>query len=175
MKHSNRYKIAALISNTCICLLLLLTSCGVYKFKDSVIPADVKTVKIDYITNKATYVNPQAAQKLTDKLQQKIIGGTRLTRTNADNADYVISGAITVYDATQTVGISAQQANTNRLTVTVHVIWNDNVKTELHEFDVSRSFDYAASLSLQQAEGQLLDEVVRTLTDDIYNRIFSNW
>jgi outer membrane lipopolysaccharide assembly protein LptE/RlpB len=175
MKQLNTYKTASLTTSACMSLLLLLSGCGIYKFKDSVIPADVKTVKIDYITNKATYVNPQVAQKLTDKLQQKIIGGTRLTRTNADNADYVIGGTITTYDATQTVGVSAQQASTNRLTVTVHVIWNDNVKTELHEFDVSRSFDYAASLSLQQAEGQLLDEVVRSLTDDIYNRIFSNW
>ena len=46
---------------------------------------------------------------------------------------------------------------------------------ETDEFDVSRSFDYSANLSLQQAEGQLLDEVVRSLTDDIFNHIFSNW
>ena len=31
------------------------------------------------------------------------------------------------------------------------------------------------TLSLQQAEAQLLDEVVRSLTDDIFNKIFSDW
>jgi hypothetical protein len=46
---------------------------------------------------------------------------------------------------------------------------------KVEEFDVSRSFDYSANLTLQQAEGQLADEVIRTLTDEIFNRIFSNW
>ena len=103
------------------------------------------------------------------------MAGTRLSRTNDDGADYVINGTVTTYDATQTVGVSAQQASANRLTVTIHVIWRNNVKAETKEFDVSRSYDYAANLSLQQAEGRLLDEMIRTLTDDIYNRIFSNW
>ena len=46
-------------------------------------------------------------------------------------------------------------------------------KTE--EFDVNRNADFSANLSLQQAEGQLLDELVRNLTDEIFNHIFSNW
>lgn len=156
-------------------LVLFMSGCKIYSFKDAVIPTDVKTVKISPVENKALYVNPQVAQKLYDKLQQKIIGSTRLIRTNNDDADYVISGTITTYDATQTVGVSSQQASTNRLTVTMHVIWRKNKTNETVEFDVSRSFDYSANLSLQQAEGQLLDEVVRTLTDDVFNRIFSDW
>ena len=164
------YQIIALL------YIALLSGCGVYSFKDAVIPVDVKTIKIGYIENRASYVNPQVGQLMTDKLQQKIIGGTRLSRTNDDGADYVINGTVTNYDATQTVGVSAQQASANRLTVTIHIVWRNNVKGgEKKEFDVSRSYDYAASLSLQQAEAKLLDEMVRTLTDDIYNKIFSNW
>jgi hypothetical protein len=40
---------------------------------------------------------------------------------------------------------------------------------------VSRSFDFDANLTLTQAETRLLDEMVRSLTDDMFNRIFSNW
>jgi hypothetical protein len=40
---------------------------------------------------------------------------------------------------------------------------------------VSRSFDFDANLTLTQAEARLLDEMVRSLTDDMFNRIFSNW
>lgn len=154
---------------------VVLTSCGIYKFRDATIPADVKTVNVKFIENRARYVNPQLAQKFTDKIQQKIIGSTKLTRTNSEDAHYVISGTITNYDATQTVGISAQQATTNRLTVTLHMILKKTLENKTEEFDVSRSFDFSSNLSLQQAEGQLLDEVVRSLTDDIFNRIFSNW
>lgn len=154
---------------------LLITGCGIYSFRDAVIPTNIKTIKLTFIENKASYVNPVFAQKLTDKLQQKIVGGTKLTRTNNDNADYIVGGTITKYDATQTVGVSAQQAATNRLTVTVHITWHKTQTNEDVDFDVSRNFDYAATLSLQQAEGQLMDEVVRSLTDDIFNRIFSDW
>jgi hypothetical protein len=28
---------------------------------------------------------------------------------------------------------------------------------------------------LNQAESQLMDEIIRSITDDIFNQIFSNW
>lgn len=164
-------KIATLL----LLISLSLSGCFVYKFNDAVIPTNVKTVKIGFIKNRARYVNPQLSPKLTDKLQSKITGQTKLTRTNNDDADYVISGAITNYDPSQTVGVSAQQASTNRLTVTVHIVLRKTLENKVEEFDVSRSFDFSANLTLQQAEGQLLDEVVRNLTDEIFNRIFNNW
>ncbi|TAH11974.1 MAG: hypothetical protein EAZ12_03100 [Sphingobacteriia bacterium] len=154
---------------------MLLAGCKVYSFKDAVIPSDVKTVKIGFFENRARYVNPQLAPKLTDKIQVKITSNTKLTRTNNDDAHYIINGTITNYDPSQTVGVTNQQASTNRLTVTVHVIFKKTLDNKVEEFDVSRSFDYSANLSLEQAQSQLLDEVVRTLTDEIFNRIFSNW
>lgn len=149
-----------------------------YGFNDTgVLPPSVKTVKVAMFENKAKYINPQLAQKFTEKVQQKILSNTKLTRTNSDDADYVIQSTITTYDATQTVGVSQQQASTNRLTITIHVLWKKDAtrNREVEEFDVSRSFDYSARLSLQQAEAQLLDEAIRSLTDDIFNKIFSDW
>lgn len=164
------------ISVIILCLLLTgFSGCKIYSFRDATVPADVKTIKIGFIENRARYVNPQLSPKLTDKLQQKITGQTKLTRTNNDDAHYIISGQITNYDPSQTVGINAQQATTNRLTVTVHITLRKTLENKTDDFDVSRNFDYSANLTLAQAEGQLLDEVVRSLTDDIFNHIFSNW
>lgn len=156
-------------------LFFLLTGCSIYSFRDAVIPDNVKTVKIGFIENKARYVNPQLAPLLTDKLLQKIIGQTKLTRTNSDDAHYQIFATITNYDPTQTVGVSAQQATTNRLTVTVHVVLKKTLDNKELEFDVTRNFDFSANLSLNQAEGQLMEDIVRNITDDIFNQIFSNW
>ncbi len=155
--------------------MFLLVACGIYKFNDASIDPNIKTVKIGYIDNKARYINPQFAAKLTDRIQQKIISATKLTRTNNDDADYVITGVITNYDGSQTVGVSSTQAAANRLTVTVHIVLRNNKENKTEEFDVSRSFDYPATQSFSVAEAQLSDEVVRNLTDDIFNRIFSNW
>jgi phosphoribosylanthranilate isomerase len=153
----------------------LFSSCGIYSFKDAVIPENVKTIKIGFIENKARYVNPQLAPLLTDKLQQKIISQTKLTRTNSDDAHYQIYATITNYDPSQTVGVSERQASTNRLTVTVHVILKKTLDNKEQEFDVSRNFDFSANLSLSQAEAQLMEDIVRNISDDIFNQIFSNW
>ncbi len=176
---NNRINNSFLFSYASLIVVVLLSTiisgCGIYSFKDAVIPDNIKTVKIGFIENKARYVNPQLAPLLTDKLQQKIIGQTKLTRTNSDDAHYQIYATITNYDPTQTVGVSAQQATTNRLTVTVHVILKKTLDNKEQEFDVSRNFDFSANLTLNQAEGQLMDDIVRNITDDIFNQIFSNW
>lgn len=172
MKYS-RTKFTTLIV---ACLLLLAgTGCSIYKFNDTVINDGAKTIKIGFIENRARYVNPQLSPKLNDKLQQKIVSQSKLTRTTNDDAHYQISGQITNYDGTQTVGVSSQQASINRLTVTIHIVFRNTLKNKIDEFDVTRSFDYSANLSFQAAETQLLDEIVRNMTDEIFNRIFSNW
>jgi hypothetical protein len=73
------------------------------------------------------------------------------------------------------VGVSAQQASTNRLTVTVHVVLKKTLDNKELEFDVTRNFDFSATLTLNQAEGQLMEDILRNITDDIFNQIFSNW
>jgi Lipopolysaccharide-assembly len=148
--------------------------CNIYKFRDISIPDSIKTVKVNFIENRAPYVNPQLSPRLTDKLRQKIVSQTRLSQTNSDNADWDIKGYISNYTSS-TSGISQQQVATNRLTVSVHITLNDQKANKTQEYDVSRNFEYGASKSLTQAEAELADEILRGLTDDIFNRIFSNW
>jgi hypothetical protein len=155
-------------------LLLLLPSCHVYSFKDVSIPPEVKTVKIGLFENKARYVDPQLAPQLRDRVEQKITSQTRLTRTNNDDAHYQINAAIVENNIT-TAGISAQQAATNRLTIGVHITFRNTLTAKTEEYDVSRNFDFSANLTRQQAEAQLRDEILRNLSDEIFNRIFSNW
>ncbi len=150
------------------------SSCGIYRFADVSVPDSIKTVRINFIENRARYVNPQLSPNLTERVKQKVISQTRLTQTNSDNAHYDISGYISDYVIT-TSGISNQQNTTNRLTVSVHIIVNNQLSNQIQEFDISRGFEFSANLSLQAAEARLLDEMVRNLTDDIFNRIFSNW
>ncbi|MET0394308.1 MAG: LptE family protein [Chitinophagaceae bacterium] len=150
------------------------SGCRIYSFRDVSIPDSIKTVKINFIENKASYVNPQLAQRLTDRLRQKIVSQTRLSQTNNDNADWIINATITGYSFS-TSGISQQQEATNRLTITVHVIIDKQKSNETKEQDVSRSFEFSASQSIQQAETNLADEIVRSMTDDIFNQLFSEW
>lgn len=146
--------------------------------KVSSIPDTIKTVKINLIENRAPYQNPQLSPSLTEQVKRKVTQQTRLTllNPNADNADWEIGGQITDYSVSTTGVTSANgrsQASINRLTVTVHITINKRSKVE--EYDVSRSFDFDATRTLQQAESSLLDEMVRNLTDEIFNKLFSDW
>lgn len=158
------------------CLLLIASSgCHVsYSLHDVSIPPEIKTVKVNFIENRARYVNPQLSQSLTDKLRQKIVGQTRLTQTNGDNADWEVSGYVNDYSVS-TSGISQQQSSLNRLNVSVHISILKRKNNDQQEFDVSHSFDFSANLTLQAAESQLNESIIRDMTDEIFNHIFSNW
>jgi Lipopolysaccharide-assembly len=167
--------LAAVFLVSCALFLVPFTSCNIYKFNEAgVIPDSIKTIKINYIENKAQYINPQLSPRLSDKLRQKVISQTRLSQTNNDNADWDITGFVTDYRFS-TSAISGQQVSNNRLTVSVHIILDDRKADEKKEYDVSRSFEFKGNQSFQQAEVSLMDEILRTLTDEIFNKLFSNW
>ncbi|HUZ59630.1 MAG TPA: LPS assembly lipoprotein LptE [Hanamia sp.] len=149
-----------------------------YSFKDSSpIPADIKNFRVNLFQNKARYVNPTIAPQLTEQLKQKIIGETRLRETTNDDANYDISGYISDYSFS-TSGVAGQQAATDRLNVTFHLIFKNTVDPDpdkSFEADITNNYDYPATESIQDAETSLMTNILKTLTDAIFNKIFSNW
>lgn len=153
----------------------LLSSCGVYTFRDVSIDYNkIKTVKVGFIDNKARYINPQLSPRLTDNLKQKINNYTKLTLVTSDDASYIITGYINRYDVSL-AAISNNQSAANRLTVGASITFVNMVDNKTDNFTVSRDFDFSANLSLQQAESGLQSDIVNQLTDQIFNHIFSNW
>ena len=150
------------------------SGCGIYKLNDASVPDSIKTIKVNYIQNKATYVNPQLSQQLTDRLRQKIVSQTKLSQTNDDNADWIVDATITGYNVT-TSGISQTQVSTNRLTISIDMVINKQKDGRVDKYQVSRPFEFDARLSLQQAESSLATEILRGLTDDLFNKLFSEW
>ncbi|MEO7961688.1 MAG: LPS assembly lipoprotein LptE [Ginsengibacter sp.] len=159
-------------------LFFLLTGCATcrYSTRDAApIPPEIQTFRVNYLENKARYVNPQITPQITEKLKQKIIGQTRLRQTNNDDAHYDISGYLSDYSVT-TTGIANQNASQNRLNVTFHLVFKNTLDSKKDfEADVTSNYDFSAQLTLPQAESQLGDEIVKNVTDAIFNKIFSNW
>ena len=163
-----------LLTLSVACLTVLNNGCGVYKFKDVNIDPNIKTVKVNAILNRARFVNPQLAPQLTDKLRQKIVNQTKLSQTNNDDAHLEITGYVSKYDVT-TSGISNQQVSTSRLNVEVHITLFNHLKNTQEEFDVSHAFDFSSGITLAQAEAQLTPKIIRNMTDEVFNHIFSKW
>jgi outer membrane lipopolysaccharide assembly protein LptE/RlpB len=177
----NRFKyifsinIKRLITSSLILWVFTYSTCK-YGFKDtSPIPEEVKTFRVNYLTNKAQYVNPQLSPQLTEKLKAKIINTTRLRQTNNDDAHYDIGGYVSQY-YTSTTGITGNTASLNRLNVTFHLIFKNTLDdTKSFETDVTTNVDFAASQSLSQAEASNSSKIIGNITDAIFNKIFSNW
>ncbi len=161
--------------------LLLLAFCLVYScknvkysMKDSSIPANIKTIKMGLFENKARYINPQLAPKLNQNLQTKLVSQTGRQPSTRDDADYVISGFINDYTVS-TSGISNGQVSSNRLTVGVHVVLQNNKDQKQDEYDVSKSFEFPGTQTITDVENSLTDQIVTGLTQEIFNKLFSGW
>jgi hypothetical protein len=151
---------------------------GCYSFKDASVPASVRSYRLRLIENRSTNVNPQLAPQLTDKLRQKINSQfSRLRPTQGEDAHYDI-GATIVDFRPITSGVSGnQQAATNRIVVTIKIDFINRLPegTKSFEADVSRNFDFSANVDFTTAQQQLLPTIVQNMSDEIFNRIFSNW
>lgn len=161
-------------------LSIIVNSCKIgYSFTGASISPQVKSVFVDFFSNRARVVNPTLSQNFTEKMKDKFVNETGLT-LDREQGDLEFSGEITGYEVRP---LSVQQsdqgmdfASMNRLTVTVKVIFTNNKD---HEQDFNTSFsayyDWESSRSLNEVENDAVDTIVAQLTDDIFNKSVANW
>ena len=111
---------------------LLLSSCGIYSFSGASIPAEAKTVSVQYFPNNAQLVNPLLSNTLTNALNDIFVNQTTL-QSVAQNGDLALEGEITGYSTSPIAITGNQTAAMNRLTVTVNVRFTN-------KYDESKSF-----------------------------------
>lgn len=161
-------------------LLVGLWGCKAYKFVDVSIPPDVKSISIAPIENRAGYVNTQLSPRLTDRLRQKMISQTKLRLITSGEADWEFSAEITDYSFS-TAGVGAGtggrtvQASQSRLTIGIKITVYSNLEQKSKDYTVTRTYDFPATQTIQQVEQSRAEEMTKDLTDDMFNRIFSNW
>jgi hypothetical protein len=157
-------------------LLMFVLSCNVsYKFNQASVSPDTKTVSVELFQNYASLAGPGLNQQFTEALKDVFLTQTNLTIV-PQNGDIQFSGAITGY-AIQPVAIQGNEtAALNRLTITVNVKYI-NTKNEKENFEssFSRFTDYDSNLNFSEIEEQVTKEVIDQLTQDIFNKAFSNW
>lgn len=169
------------LSVTFFCLFTILVAigtlnvgCGVYSFSDTAVDPRTKTVSVKDFPNLAANVQPGLSLALSEKLRTKIQRETRLQLIQT-NADARFSGAIVSYYVAPAASGSNDQAQLNRLTVTVRVEYiNTQTKTNWSQtFEQYENFDRNANLS--SVEEALLETITDRLVDAIFNKAFSNW
>ena len=162
-----------------VLLFLLVQGCRIsYSFKSVTIDYDkTKSISIDYFPNRAKMVNPSLSQDLTQGLQDIFTRQTRLDML-PNGGDIEIEGEITGFDI-QNMGVKASDSYTSetRLTVTIQVRYtnhSDSTQDLKQSFSAFRVYDNA-SMTLDEAQGTLLPEIIEELADLVFNATVGRW
>jgi hypothetical protein len=141
----------------------------------SSIPDNVKTASVQYFQNRAMVINPILSQTFTEGLKDRILSESRLVMKD-DLGDVDFSGEITGYEIkAMAIEADAVSAET-RLTITVKVRYR-NFKDPRTNWESSFSAytDFSSDQSISSVETELVEDIVEQLTENIFNKAFSDW
>jgi hypothetical protein len=169
----NKLSIVALL---CTVILATITACTVsYKFTGTSINYDlIKTIQIDNIPNRAPYGWAPMEAIFNNKLQDLYANQTRLKLVKR-NGDLQIAGEITGYDqynkSIAADGFSSQV----QLKMTVNIRFVNNKTNQSWERQFSATTQYESSQQLSAVQESLVTEMVKDLTDQIFNATVADW
>ena len=172
-------KLQRLLRKTCCLVVLLscciLNSCGIYSFSGASIPAEAKTVSVQYFPNNAQLVNPLLSTTITNALNDIFVNQTTL-QSVAQNGDLALEGEIVGYTTSPIAITGNQTAALNRLTVTVNVRFTNKYdESKNFEQKFSQDQDYPSGQDLNAVQGVLVETIVEDLCQDIFNKAVVNW
>ena len=158
-------------------LSMILASCSVkYSFNGASINYDeTKTIQIADFPIRSSYVWGPMKAIFNNELRDVYANHTKLQQVKR-NGDLVLEGEIVQYQqrnkSVSSEGYSAQ----TELSMTVNVRFTNNVR---HEQDFEKQFTatstYETTQSLNAVQEQLVTEMVKEITDQIFNATVANW
>jgi hypothetical protein len=154
---------------------VVLTGCRPHvSLSGATIPAEAKTVSVGFFTNNTSLGAPSLAQRFTERLRDMVSQKTSLALTT-QNGDLQFEGYIADYNVSP-VAIQTDQASLNRMTISVKVVYFNKFETAKN-FDqtFTRFADFPSTDNVATREAELVAEIYRQLTEDIFNRAFNNW
>ncbi len=159
----------------CLSLLLMLSGCGIYSFTGASIPAEAKTVSVQYFPNQAQLVNPTLSSEFTDALRNAMMNQTTLDMVES-NGDLAFEGEIVDYKTTPVAITATQTAALNRLTITVNVRFINTIdETKNFEQRFSHYEDYPSEQDLNAVQETLTPVIIEALVEDVFNKALVNW
>lgn len=152
----------------------LVAACTInYSMIDGSIEAD--TFSVELFEEQAANAPAGYGATYTDFLKDYMISRTKLDLKN-NEADIEIFGKITYFNTSPVSVQTDELAALNRLTVTISVTIINNVnEQQSFESNFSQFSDFDANQDLSGVQDELLDDINGKLSQDIINRLTSNW
>lgn len=174
-----RNKVFCILSVVCATVFVLtcLAACTVgYRFNGASINySKTKTIQIGSFPIRSIYVWAPMQSIFQNKLTDIFASQTRLRQVKK-NGDLVLEGEITAFDQFNK-GISNDGYSSQvqlRMTVNVRFTNNSN-HAEDFEQKFSATSTYDASQQLVNVQEDLVTEMCKDITDQIFNKTVANW
>lgn len=154
-----------------------LLSCSVsYKFNGASIDyTKTKTIQIADFPIRSSYVWGPMASIFNNQLKDIYSSSTRLIQVKR-NGDMKIEGEITQYAQRNKAVTSEGSSSQTELSMTVNVRFTNNAN---HKEDFERQFTarstYPNTQSLSSVQEELVTQMVKEITDQIFNATVANW
>ncbi|MBR1499348.1 MAG: LptE family protein [Bacteroidaceae bacterium] len=158
-------------------LALIVSACTIsYRFNGASIDYETtKTIQIDNFPIRSTYVWAPMQSIFQNRLTDIFASQTKLRQVKK-NGDMQLAGEITGFDQ-YNKGISSDGYSSQvQLKMTVNVRFVNNKKhTDDFERQFSATADYDASQQLTAVQEELVTQMVKDITDQIFNATVANW
>ena len=136
---------------------------------------DASTFTVSIFEEQASNAPAGYGASFTNFLKDFMLSRTKLN-LSAVKPDIEISGKIVQYGTTPVSVQSDELAALNRLTVAIQIsVINNKDEKQSFETTLSQFSDYSASQDLANVETALLDDINNKLSQDIINKLTSNW
>lgn len=172
--HLTHYIYIALV----LIVVMTAASCAFkgYKFNGASIDyTKTKTIQIDNFPIRSAYVWAPMQSIFQNKLTDIFASQTKLRQVKK-NGDLQLSGEITGFDQFNK-GISSSGYSSQvqlKMTVNVRFVNNKN-HTEDFERQFTATTEYDSSQQLTSVQEELVTQMVKDITDQIFNATVANW
>lgn len=168
-------QVRGLVAMLSLCVVMVACSVS-YKFNGASIDyTKTKTIQIADFPIRSSYVWGPMGPMFNNQLKDMYANHTRLTQVRR-NGDLKLEGEITQYtQRNKSVSSEGHSAQTE-LSITVNVRFTNNAN---HNEDFERTFtaaqSYETTQSLNAVQEELVTQMVKDLTEQIFNATVANW
>jgi outer membrane lipopolysaccharide assembly protein LptE/RlpB len=155
-------------------LILSLTGCF-YSFRGTSVPPHMKTIAIPVFDDQSGLGQAGLRDKFTRDLTQLFVNDNTLQVTDRNSADALLEGSISTIQDQAAVVAPGEEVKKRRITVTVHVVFQDLVQhKKVWEKDISNWGEYDSGGGLSQREVGISD-ALQKVSEDILIATVSGW
>ena len=175
---TNKHKHHAIRMVAFVLVAMTWISCAFsgYKFNGASIDyTKTKTIQIADFPIRSSYVWGPMGPMFNNQLKDEFANHTKLSQVKR-NGDLKIEGEITQYSQrNKSVSADGSSAQTE-LSITVNVRFTNNAN---HNEDFERQFtaskSYETTQSLASVQGEVVTQMIKDLTEQIFNATVANW